>query len=310
MLLCCSLLFLCWKKDNRKTLFNYKTFEKTLRCIPKGKFEFDDSAETSGYKIKSRMIKVDSFYMCDHVVSNEEYRIFLTELKNTDKSLYRRMFPDTLVWRRNNMGFMEDMVKYYLRHPAYGNYPVVGVSHEQAEYYCKWLTECYKKEPRRKFKNAVFKLPTLYQWEKAALGGLEVSPFPWGSPYLVNSSRKFRGQRMANYLFIPEQSIKRISDSNAHGKLTISYIGWMNGFTENEFDAEITSPVKSYWPNGYGLYNMAGDVAEYVSEVGISKGGSWCDPAFYLQIWAEQYYSNAQSVSNKIGFRVAMEVGK
>jgi len=293
-----SFLLVSATKDNNKKGFDVKAFDKSLCCIPKGSFMVQDSFEMSNHQIAPRSVEVDSFYMCNHVVSNMEYRIFLDDLKSTEPSLYSKMLPDTLVWRSKSGFPMEDMVKYYFNHPSYSNYPVVGVSHEQAEYYCKWLTEKYRKEAKRKYKKVVFKLPSLYQWDWAAYGGNTNNIFPFGL-FLRNS----KGLQLANYLFISEQFIKRVNDT---GKLTLTNI------RQDEFTNAviITSPVISYWPNGYGLYNMAGNVEEYVAEVGITKGGSWSDPAYYLQIWVEEHYKNAQSTSNKIGFRVAMEVVK
>lgn len=314
ILLFCLLLFLCAKKDDKKKGFDLKALEKSLCYIPMGSYMFEDSMEMSNNKVREKMVSVNSFYMCNHVVTNNEYHIFLNEIKILDTGLYRKMCPDTLIWR-NKLAFMEDMVKYYFSHPAYANYPVVGVSHEQAEYYCKWLTERYMKEPKRKYKNVVFKLPNVYQWDWAALGGLGLSPFPWGSMYLTNSTKKYRGQRMANYMHVAEQAIKRENDTctNNYGKLVIAnngegdYMGITGGLNDA---ADITSPVLSYWPNNYGLYNMAGNVEEYVAEVGITKGGGWADPAYYLQIWVEKPYLNAQSVSSETGFRVIMEIIK
>ena len=309
ILLSCLFLFLCGKKDDKAKSFNLKELEKSLRYIPMGSYMFEDSMEMSNDKIKMKIACVNSFYMCNHVVTNSEYRIFINELKSVDTALYRKMCPDTLIWR-NKLAFMEDLIKYYFSHPAFANYPVVGVSHEQAEYYCKWLTERYMKEPQRKFKNGVFKLPDVYQWDWAAHGGLAASPFPWGGPYVRNN----KGQMLANFMHVAEQSIKRENDTcTNNGKLIVINYGSGDflGIGGDLSDAaDITSPVCGYWPNGYGLYNMAGNVEEYVSEVGITKGGGWGDPAYYLQIWVEKPYSNAQYASSETGFRVIMEVVK
>ncbi len=308
LLILSSILLLSATKDDKKKGFDARALEKSLCYIPMGSYMFDDSSQLSDGKIKERMVSTKGFYLCNHVVTNEEYGIFLADLKTTDPSNYDKMLPDTLVWR-NKLSFMEDMIKYYFRHPAYCDYPVVGVSHEQAEYYCKWLTQRYMKEPNRKFKNVEFGLPNLYEWEWAARGGLALSPFPWGGPYTRNGNKKFAGQAMANFRFTPEQNIKMEGDT---GKLVFTNTGFMYGYdvaSELNDAADITAPVKSYWPNGYGLYNMAGNVEEYVSEVGIAKGGAWCEPAYYLQVWAEKPYKNAQSASDYRGFRVCMKVG-
>jgi len=308
LLIFISILLLSATNDNKRKGFDVKALEKSLCYIPMGTYMFNDSSQLSDNKIKPKMISLSAFYMCNHVVTNEEYGVFLTDLKTADPSLYSIMLPDTLVWKHKS-GFMDDLVKYYFRHPSYQDYPVVGVSHEQAEEYCKWLTQRYMKEPNRKFKNVVFRLPNLYQWEWAARGGLTESPFPWSGTYTVKYDKRYKGLiPLANYIHTPEQYIKRAGDT---GKLEITDAGFMYGFgaaSELNNAANITSPVLSYWPNGYGLYNMAGNVEEYVSEIGIAKGGSWFEPAYYLQVWVEDHYKNAQSVSDYCGFRVSMKV--
>jgi len=301
LLLLASMLLLSAKTEDKKKGFDAKTLEKSLCYIPIGSYMFEDSSRISDYKIKEKMVSLSAFYMCNHTVTNEEYGIFLADLKTTDPSSYIKMLPDTLVWRTKT-SFMEDFVKYYFRHPSYQDYPVVGISHEQAEEYCKWLTRRYIKDPKRKFKNVVFRLPNLYQWDWAASGGLAMARFPWGGPYV----RNYKGQAMANFRFVPDQCIKKVADT---GKFEIDYSVMYDGVAGDLNDAaDITAPVISYWPNGYGLYNMAGNVEQYIDEIGITKGGCWCTPGYYLQIWAQDHYKNAQSASDKIGFRVSMKV--
>jgi formylglycine-generating enzyme required for sulfatase activity len=226
--------------------------------------------------------------------------MFLNDLKKTDTVMYKKMRPDTSVWWHDKHSMGEAMTNMYFWHPAYNNYPVVGVSHEQAEEYCKWLTAKYMKEPNRKYKNVVFRLPNLYQWDWAAKGGVADSPFPWGGPYIRNA----KGKMLANFMHIPETAIRRDKDT---GKLELIHKQTVSA-SELEYNLDITCHVFSYRPNGYGLYNMAGNVAEYISDVGITKGGSWRDPAYYLQTWAEQPYADTLSVSDKVGFRISMRV--
>ena len=89
---------------------------------------------------------VRSFFMDETEVTNAmygEYLFWLKKMYGEDKNL-RRIFtsalPDTLVWR-NPLGFNEDMVNNYLRHPAFQNHPVVGVSWKQASNFAKWRTQ-------------------------------------------------------------------------------------------------------------------------------------------------------------------------
>jgi gliding motility-associated lipoprotein GldJ len=90
---------------------------------------------------------VQSFYMDETEVTNMMYMEYLDWLKKVFppseqnyRNIYNGALPDTLVWR-NRLGFNETMVNNYLRHPAYGNYPVVGVSWIQAVEFSKWRTD-------------------------------------------------------------------------------------------------------------------------------------------------------------------------
>lgn len=304
LLLTTSLILLSAKDDKKKKDFDVKSFDKSLCLIPKGSYICEDSMPVSG---KEKMVSVQSFYMCNHVVTNEEYSFFLNDIKANHPQLYTKMLPDTSVWAKNSV-FHYDLMKYYFRHPAYCNYPVVGVSYEQAKEYCKWLTQRYMKEAKRKYKNVVFKLPTVYEWDWAAMGGMANVEFPWIGFTVTNSEKKYKGQAMANYRWVSEQSIEMTGDT---GKLELTqsdpFYSYGSAPGENDL-TNMTSPVLSYWPNGYGLYEMAGNVEEYVAQPRITKGGSWRDPAYYLQIWAEQHYKDTLSASDKVGFRVAMQV--
>jgi sulfatase modifying factor 1 len=91
-----------------------------------------------------RRVTVSSFYMDETEVTNTDYRNYLYW---TDRvfgpnypQIYIKALPDTLVWR-SKLAFMEDMVKYYFRHPSYQDYPVVGIDWEQANDFCKWRTD-------------------------------------------------------------------------------------------------------------------------------------------------------------------------
>jgi len=297
------MLLLCAKTDEKKKGFDVKAFEKSLRSIPAGTLTYADSSWVSLGKIKGRTVNVSPFYLCDHVVTNKEYRAFLGEIRFSDPQLYTKMYPDTLVWFHHEHAFGEAMTNMYFWHPGYDSYPVVGVSHEQAECYCKWLTDEYTKDPNRKFKNAKVCLPDVYQWEWAAHGGHNTDPFPWPGTYVRND----KGLMMANFMGMPDCAFKRVNDT---GKLEFAYSDWPEGPHSDYGKSLMPYAAISYWPNDYGLYNMAGNVSEYVSEIGITKGGNWNDPGYYIQIWIPEHYENAQSTSDRVGFRIALEEGK
>jgi len=301
------------KKDNSYKGFNLKEFEKSLALIPKGSFVYgDNDQDVPAYGLpRAQTMIVDTFYIFTHEVSNGEYLEFVNDLKKKDTALYKQMLPDTLVWR-DKLGFNEPYVEYYFRHPAYSNHPVVGITYEQAEYYCKWLTEIYMKEEKRKFKAIEFKLPTIGQWTYAAKGKIDLSPFPWRGISMQNK----KGEWLANFTVVPQANIGRttLPIQNVYGnienkKILIATSGQGSGGYLNDA-SDIIAPIISYYPNCYGLYNMAGNVEEYVKEKGTTKGGSWKDTGYYLHNFVEEKYDSTNYTSAERGFRFIMEVKK
>ena len=259
-----------------------------------------------------RKVTVSSFYLDETEVRNVDYLEYLHWIKRVYSQsypeVYKKSLPDTLVWR-DKLGYNEPFVTQYLRHPAYQNYPVVGVSWTQANDYCTWRTDrvnerilinegILKEDPeqvddntfnteaylagqyegiiRRNLRNLdpstgeksrqvrmedglllpKYRLATEAEWEFAALGYVgntqeentnERKLYPWNGSSLRNGDPKNQGEIMANF--------KRGRGDN---------MGVAGNLNDN---ADITAPVRSYWPNDYGLYNMAGNVAEWVMDV-------------------------------------------
>ncbi|WP_285059373.1 SUMF1/EgtB/PvdO family nonheme iron enzyme [Pedobacter ginsengisoli] len=217
------------------------------------------------------------------------------------------VYPDTLVWKVDYSYSQNDpMVKTYFNHPSYDDYPVVGVTWEQASAFCVWRTRFYESVAvaRKQPLNArpEYQLPSDGQFEYAARGGNVKTKYPWGGPYVRNT----KGCMQANF------KVGRGNYSDDGGMYTVN--------------------VKSYFPNDYGLYNMAGNVSEwtltaynqsaapmlldfnptftYVAKTNDSKylkrkvvrGGSWKDIGFFLQnsVGTYEYQDQARSY---IGFR-------
>lgn len=268
---------------------------------------------------------VQSFFMDEHEVTNKMYSEYLYWMKTVFppteenyKNIYYGAIPDTLVWR-NRLGYNETMTNNYLRHPAYADYPVVGVNWIQATEFSKWRTdrvnenilerEGYLKKDAKindvsaeanfsteTYLNAPsnamggnedivikggrsnkrvndssqnvyaqrssglilpeYRLPTEAEWEYAALalvGNREFNiykgqkKYPWSGQYTRSGKRQSRGDQLANF---------------KQGK---GDYGGIAGWSDD--GADITNKVKSYNPNDFGLYDMAGNVAEWVQDV-------------------------------------------
>ena len=209
------------------------------------------------------------------------------------------VYPDTTVWIKDfNYSYNDPMHQDYFYHPAYQDYPVVGVSWNQAQAFCNWRTK-NKNDRMRDKKNFAkipsFRLPTEAEWEYAARGGLEFSKYPWGGPNTTSD----RGCFLANF-------------KPVRGNYAVD-------------GALYTVEVQSFNANDYGLYNMSGNVSEWTNSsfnsssyyMGstmnsnvedrknkrkIIRGGSWKDVAYYLEV-STRDFEYADTARSYIGFR-------
>ena len=313
-----------WAINNKKGGFQYNTNFKGQIEPPnmvlieggtytKGKVQDDPMRDWNNTPNQQH---VQSFYMDKTEVTNVMYLEYLDWLKrNRSYETYLGALPDTLVWR-NKLGYAEDMVNNYLRHPAYANYPVVGVKWIQANEYAEWRSDRYQElilekegflvrdakldsvnnnstfnldtyviNPNESYGGNIevlrgkrsktadslppstasretgyitpkFRLPTESEWEYAALGLKEIrqynvytgrKKYPWQGQYTRTGKRKNIGDQLANF---------KNSDGDYGG-----IAGW------SDDGADITNQVASYEANAFGLYDMAGNVAEWVADV-------------------------------------------
>lgn len=218
------------------------------------------------------------------------------------------VYPDTLCWVHDfTYSFNDPMTNMYFWHVAYDDYPVVGVTWQQAKAFCVWRTQLKNSWLQTVGETFVqdFRLPTEAEWEYAARGDLDLSPYPWGGPYIRNPHGCFLGN------FKPMRG-RYMEDGGFH-----------------------TVKVTSYHPNDYGLYCMAGNVAEWTSTAydesvyefshdlnpeytydamdwdppsmkrKVIRGGSWKDIGYYLQT-GSRTYEYQDSAKSYVGYRCVM----
>jgi gliding motility-associated lipoprotein GldK len=212
------------------------------------------------------------------------------------------VYPDTTTWIKDfNYSYNEPMHNDYYWHTAFDDYPVVGVSWEQARAFSQWRTLYHNAFRNKKGDHNVpaYRLPTEAEWEYAARGGLQSATYPWGGPYAKND----RGCFMANF--------KPLRGDYAADQ------------------ALYTVEARSYEPNDYDLYNMAGNVSEwvhssydpaayeYMSSMNptvnndkdlrkVVRGGSWKDVAYFLQV-STRDFEYADTARSYIGFRTVQD---
>jgi formylglycine-generating enzyme required for sulfatase activity len=219
----------------------------------------------------------ETFFADETEISNfswNEYE-FWTKIKYGAYSpQHLAALPDTLVWR-DTSAYNEPYTKYYYRHPAYKNYPVVGISYEQALAFCKWRTERVKEFYSIRYKKELqieYRLPGKAEWELISLSAL-------------GNGKNKKGEMMLNCVSEPDPSD------------TLTYAGM----------ADVTTPVYSYRKNSFGLFNAFGNVAEMVAEKGICKGGSWRHRLEECRSGKEVSYQKAEAW---LGFRCVCSMGK
>jgi sulfatase modifying factor 1 len=231
----------------------------------------------------------DKLYFSKHEVTNIQYITFLDELsKSNELEKYKISQIDTAQWITKE-GYDNPYATLYHRHPAYSNYPVVNITYEGALLFCEWLTNKYNSYDKRKFKKVIFRLPTQTEWENAARGGLKENSYPWGGFYLED----YKGIKQCNYLVLGDQSI---SFNEEKEEFEIVNMGQTS---------HITMPVNSFKGNGFGLFNMSGNVAEMTQDKGISRGGSFLSPGYDVRVESTKKYNKQ---SKDIGFRVCIEI--
>ena len=307
---------------------NYYDVSEDLYAGRALNWDADLTWDTKDYVDQNYAEVMDSLYLPPELWYNGEIKLDVTKLvyaytwfdaeaaaaesKRTKKQFIDRkpfikkeeiqIYPDTTVWIKDFVySYNEPMHNDYFSHPAYQDYPVVGVSWNQAVAFCNWRTNFKNGYQREKGDPSVsrFRLPNEGEWEYAARGGIPSGTYPWGSPYLLNDRACF----LANF-------------KPLRGDYAVD-------------QAVYTVEAKSYLPNDYNLYNMAGNVAEwtnssyssgsyeYVASLNpnmsfpdeprkVVRWGSWKDVAYFLRVSSRDHEYSDTSRSY-IGFRTVQD---
>lgn len=277
--------------------------------IPAGTFHMGQADEDIAHSQINfnKQVTIGSFYMDDTEITNNEYRQFVDQMLMDSLTVLGRdyimteLYPDTTVWVKDFAYHMGDpMMVYYYSHPAFDNYPVVGVSWDAAKYFSRWRTSFLNdyRYSKGEFPMPDFRLPSEAEWEYASRGGRDMAKYPWGNPYIRNA----KGCMLANF---------KPGRGNYYD----------DGF-------QYTAPVNSFFSNDFGLYDMAGNVSEWCEDAyhpasytlvwdlnptyfdedeprKIIRGGSWKDVAYFLETGTRDF-EYKDSTRAFIGFRCAM----
>ncbi|AKQ47231.1 gliding motility protein [Rufibacter radiotolerans] len=289
--------------------FNPQEIPYGMIACPGGTFHMGQTDQDIAASMSNmnKQVTIGGFYMDETEITNNEYRQFMDAIRQDsldilgEEFVMTQLYPDTTVWVKDFTYHMGDpLMEYYYSHPAFDDYPVVGVDWFAAKYFNSWRT---KNKNNYNVESGMapmpsFRLPSEAEWEYAARGGRDLATYPWGGPYLRNA----KGCMLAN--FKPGRG---------------DY--YSDGFT-------YTAPVGQYYPNDFGLYDMAGNVSEWCEDAyseatvpivwdlnptyyddneprKIVRGGSWKDIAHFLETGVRnfEYQDSARSY---IGFRSAM----
>ncbi len=264
------------QKRKRRMMKNLVKFnKKEYSFVPSGSLITEDGEKS-----------INSFYIGSAEVTNIQYRTFLMDLVQMgQKEKYSVASPQLDVWTNEGETTTgEPLNKVYFSHPAYDDYPVVGISQKGAELYCEWLTqEVIAYYPKNRYEDTWIKvrIPSDVEWMYVANEGGGEIKHQWSSEGLQNEA----GCYLANFK-------QEIADDGA----------------------VYTAKTKTYLPNKFGVYNLFGNVAELVyylpnNAIGV-KGGGWQSNIDALDIDYKDPNKGNVKPSSNVGFRVVISFVK
>lgn len=282
--------------DPGKLRYRYEWIDYNQAALPQNKY----NVNTGAYPANA-IARVDTSILENGVIRNITITRKLKSSRDFISTRIVNVYPDTIMWIRDfQYSYNDPKMRMYFSHPGYANYPVVGVTWEQAQAFCNWRTQLFNNT--HAIGGQDYRLPTAAEWEYAARGGRKMGLYPWGGNYVITE----KGCYLANF-------------KPMHGNYT-------------DDSGATTMRVASFEPNDFGLYDMAGNVSEWTSSAHnvtsntlvadmnpsfqynaknddpkvlkqkVIKGGSWKDIAFYLQCGTRDYEYQDES-RPYIGFR-------
>ena len=277
--------------------YSYSWINYDEAVLPRNRFDVVKGAYPEGASVRVDTAWIDE----DGIIHDSTVVRSLTQPSDLITRMIINVYPDTMVWMRDfQFAYNEPMLQQYFSHPGFADYPVVGITWEQADAFCQWRTDYFLGASTVAAQK--YRLPTEAEWEYAARGGRKMATYPWGGNY----ARDAKGCFLAN--FKPYRG-SYIDDTGA-----------------------ATMKVAQFRPNDFGLFDMAGNVAEWTSSAynasansyvhdlnpqfqyrarkedpevlkrKVVKGGSWKDISYYLQCGTRTYEYQYES-RPYIGFR-------
>jgi len=237
-----------------------KHFKEHYAKVPQGTIDINGHKYTLG----------SDFYMFKTEVTNLNYKEFIADLKKTNQFDH----VEDLVCIRNTKG-ASISAETYFQHAAYENYPVVNITKEAAGLYCKWLGEKLAQNLEVDPSKIEVRLPTKVEWIYAAKATKSENVYGWSGPYLRNAE----GKILANF------NMSLTTEDITFDEATQSYKVIQSSL---ENSSSLHSPAMSYLPNDLGLFNMSGNVAEFVNDnADLAMGGSYKSTGYDIRTESE-----------------------